>query len=36
LLKILEKRCPNWRIISELKRIVAQLEEVSARDSKAR
>jgi (p)ppGpp synthase/HD superfamily hydrolase len=30
LLKIYEMRCPNWRIIKELKRVVAELARLSA------
>jgi (p)ppGpp synthase/HD superfamily hydrolase len=30
LIKIYEQRCPSWRIVSELKRVVGELERVSA------
>ena len=29
LIKVYEKRCPNWRIVEELKRVVAELTVVS-------
>lgn len=29
LIKVYEKRCPNWRIVEELKRVVAELTRVS-------
>jgi hypothetical protein len=30
LIKIYEQRCPNWRIIKELKRVVTELKRISA------
>jgi (p)ppGpp synthase/HD superfamily hydrolase len=30
LIKIYEQRCPNWRIVSELKRVVGELDQLSA------
>jgi (p)ppGpp synthase/HD superfamily hydrolase len=33
LLKVFEKKCPNWRIVEELKRTVAELIRVSSGES---
>jgi (p)ppGpp synthase/HD superfamily hydrolase len=33
LLKVYEKRCPDWRIVAELRRTVATLAELSASES---
>jgi len=30
LIKVYEQRCPNWRIVSELKRVVGDLAQLSA------
>jgi hypothetical protein len=30
LIKICKQRCPNWRIIKELKRVVTELKSISA------
>jgi (p)ppGpp synthase/HD superfamily hydrolase len=32
LIKVYEKRCPSWRIVEELKRTVASLTQLSARE----
>jgi GTP pyrophosphokinase len=33
LIKIYQHRCPNWRIVEELKRVVAELARLSANES---
>jgi len=33
LIKIYEQRCPNWRIVSELKRVIRDLAQLSAGES---
>jgi len=33
LIKVYEKRCPDWRIVDELKRTVAELSRISAQES---
>jgi GTP pyrophosphokinase len=35
LIKVYEKRCPNWRILEELKRTVAELDRISAHENPA-
>src|SRR6266851_10503698 len=32
LIKVHEERCPNWRIVKELQRTVAELDQISATD----
>ena len=33
LIKVYQQRCPNWRIIEELKRVVAELTAISANEA---
>jgi (p)ppGpp synthase/HD superfamily hydrolase len=33
LIKIYEQRCPNWRIVSELKRVIGELDQLSSGES---
>ena len=35
LIKVFERRCPNWRIAEELKRIVKELAQLSAEDRRS-
>jgi (p)ppGpp synthase/HD superfamily hydrolase len=33
LIQVFKKRCPNWRILQDLKRVVAELERISSPES---
>ena len=33
LMRVYEEKCPNWRIVAELKSVVAQLRQISAQES---
>jgi hypothetical protein len=35
ILKVYEKRCPNWRIVEEFKRTVTELARLSAQELSA-
>ena len=35
LIKVFERRCPNWRIVEELKRTVKELAQLSAEDGRS-
>jgi (p)ppGpp synthase/HD superfamily hydrolase len=32
IMKVYEQRCPNWRLVDELKRVIGELAQVSARE----